>query len=258
MKKKHICILIFTNIVTYIIGMKFPIKNILPILEENRTPITVFEFHSLIVNWVLAIFTFTTIIVALLKEDIIRFLKHPKIYICKNQTNILCESLADVEQNRKIAKEYYSSINIENNGNFEARNIDIVITKIMFLNTVANTEFEIPIENKHIKLKNSDSLLLFPSMTCSGILFSLSRELNSQTNSSSSNSESSYILKIGENIIDKEYQKGEIKLLIQAYCDGGYKDSKILKIKWDGKWKDRLSDISPKHLCIEEVNENEF
>ena len=243
--------------IAYFLGVFFPIKNIMPIIDENHNIFSKFEFHSLLVNWVLAVFTLFTILVALFKEEIIKFLKHPIIRVTNNSANMLNECLADVEQNRKISKEYSVVINIENNGNYEARNIDVLITKIIFFNTVANTEYEIPIDKKHVKVNEPDSLLLLPSMTCSALLFSLSKDSVAQTNTSIDNSDNYYILKIGENVIDKQYQKGELKIHFQAYCDGGFKDSKIIKIKWDGTWEDRLSDISPNHLCVEEVNDNE-
>ena len=256
MKKQKILykVLVFVLIlIAYFIGMCFPIKNILPVIVENRPQITPYEQHSLVVNWVLAVLTFLTIIVALMKEEIFRFFRHPTISIMKNNSSALKESLADVEQNRKVSREYYYPIDIENTGNIEARNIDIIISKIKYFNTLSNNEVDVVIEKKHIRINDGESkLLLPPAMTCSAVLFSISKESTSQANVRNP-SQDSYILKIGDSIIDTEYQKGELSILFQAYCDGGYKDSKTVKLKWDGEWKDRLTDISPSHLNIEEV-----
>ena len=116
MKKKHVFIGFIFIITAYFLGVYFPIKNISPIIDENHIILSKFEFHSLLVNWILACLTFVTVIIALFKEEILKALKHPIIHIIDNSTNILNECLADVEQDRKIAKEYHYDITIENKG----------------------------------------------------------------------------------------------------------------------------------------------
>lgn len=254
--KKKLLFIICTAVllVGYILGMFFPIKNIMPIIDENSPKITAYEYHALFVNWLLVIVTFLTVCVALLKEEIIKFFRHPKIVVLKDN-NCLKENLSEVEQDGKFATRYYYNVRIENSGNVEARNIDIIIVSVKYKNSVV--ENEIPIKNRHICLSDMDSgKILAPSMITEAILFSIENESlvqNVQNESKNNSNNSSCVLRIGNNKIKNEYYQGEIKLSIQVYCDGGYKDTRVIKIKWDGVWEDRLDDIKKNHISIEEV-----
>ena len=64
----------------------------LPVVEKNTNTISTYEFHSLIVNWVLVVTTLLTVIVALLKEEIVKCFRHPKLSIHRKEKNALKEN----------------------------------------------------------------------------------------------------------------------------------------------------------------------
>ena len=255
MKKKNIFVItLCLFVIGYFLGMFVPIKNIIPVISENRTEISAYEWHVLVVNWVLAFVTLLTVFVALFKEEIIKLFRHPKLLLVKDNESCLKEALSEMEQGRKIATEFYYTVRIENTGNVEARNIDILIISLNYSNNVI--EKAIPINDRHIKLNDSNlEKLLAPSMVTETTIFSIAKEMLSQnvTNGQTDYHDNTCVLKIGNNNIPKDYYQGTISLLFQIYCDGGYKDNRLIKIKWDGIWEDRLEDIKKNHISIEEV-----
>ncbi len=253
-KVKIIIGLIVVAIGSYLIGMLFPIKNILPLVSKNTEVISCYERWILIINFFLALFTLLAVFVALLKEEIVALWRKPALFIVQNLNNsLLSEHLQDNANNSILAADSYDVlITLKNKGKIDAKNIKIQISEAIFINHQTNNKCLIPIKNKTIKIEENQCLSRHSSIDIK--LASLFNKQEPQDKQGTGNMHEIIYL-IGSNEIDTEYHNGEIQLAVIISCEGGYILRRKFSLKWDKKWGNRLVDISPRHLTATMLKE---
>lgn len=250
MKKISMSWIIISIVVSYSIGMLFPIKNIVPILKKTETSLSPYELYSLAVNGMLALITFLAMLVALLKEEIVYLWRKPKLAIAQNEnSSLLSEHIQDDSNTaQRVADRYNVIITIENKNKVDAKNIKIQISNAIFINHNTKNKSKIPFKNKIIKVGDNQNLSMYSMLDLN--IASLKNVQIQKEKCMTDKAIPRVSLFIGENELPDEYCNGEIKIYIVITCEGGYALKKCLSIRWDGKWENRLSDISPTHLEV--------
>lgn len=240
----------------YIIGGAYPLPFMTPQIAENQSLISAYEALSLSVNIVLAILTFLTVIVALLKEEIIKLWRKAILEIEADEQSMFREKLRE-NSGTSISELYYIKLRLINKGSIDARNCRVHISKITHKNNATQHASSIEILKKAVILEDNESPILPPF---SSLDFNLVSINDGGSNSSSAPDASkppgytppkSPILIVAGNEIQTEYHHGVIEIHLAIHSDGMLPVKKIISIRWDGQWKQRLSDICPKHLGAE-------
>lgn len=210
-----------------------------------------YQKGNFFVNLVLAGTNCMAVLIALFKESFFSWRNRPILSIDAEDEKLLVERSKNISngdnENGGGNGTYDVVFRLANKGKGDARNVKLQITNALFIDQKNDNRVQIKIENEKVQLDERNSQTLSPSTTMKVTLLSLSCTQRQQ--STGEKKEKNYEMKIGENLIEAKYHVGTIKIEFSISCDGGYPPLKAsVSMKWDGKWKDEISDISTKHL----------
>lgn len=225
-------------ILGYILGMFFPWLG--PCSVDNA-PITKGDYYGIIINILYTIVTFLAVVVALWKESILRFFKHPQCTIELLEGGLI-ENI-DLEQQTPQADSYECILKIENKGNSVALGCEICISEILYAKKSS-------IEKKPIRNLYGDKKLLGELPL--DIPPRISKEINlfkiaSPTNFGTPDTNEPSNLKIDFNGIQEipsnRSQNGFWEIRYYMNYKNGESLRFSLNIEWDGSWKNRKSEM---------------
>ncbi|WP_429173636.1 hypothetical protein [Aeromonas salmonicida] len=231
----------------YIIGVNFKFTDHVPwVIDEHRSTLSAFEYFSLLINFILAFFALLTIAVALLKDEIVSIWKKVMFSAELESECGFIENINNRNDASSSADNYQLKVNVTNDGTINALNCKIIISKVFHTNINSSHRREIKLsKTMHPQLENQ----IIPPSTSFEIMLA---EINLKRDNSDNNTEQKKttlepIFFIAGNIIDPECHAGVIEVHFSIHCDSTESLKRIIEIKWDGVWKNRLTDIKP-HL----------
>lgn len=232
----------------YVVGVIFPIQRLLPTINPLGPKVSSYECYALVVNILLALFTLLTVIVALFKEEIVSLWRKPQLNIDENSLELEEHLGQESKDSPSFANEYTAKFTISNKKNIVAQDVKITITAIKFTNHQTGTTSSIKLETKDFVFSEEKNITKFNPLEIK--FFSLTREVTTQGKTGSGQvSVELFKMKIGENEILDDYLNGELEFCFMVFCSN-CSIEKSISIKWDKKWKDRKTDMSPEHLLI--------
>ena len=236
----RILIDIIILVIGYFVGVFLPF-NIRP--EIDYKPLTSGEYYYYSITTFGVIATFLTVIVALFKDDIIRFLKRVKFKFDFMEDKPLHEETENIQGTKKATK-YYSVANIKNIGNISADNCELFIDKIIF--TSDNRSDIILAESKPILLLERKERVYIPSQGKIPLhLFELNHPQKSSTSDGHGKEEIPPKLKI-LGYTDINATNGGVWICSYSFHSSSMQKPQRfdVKISWDGHWEHRLSEMS--------------
>lgn len=243
-----ICIILLSF--GYFLGVKIPFTNELPlVIEASKSTVSKFEYFSLLINFILAVFTLLTIAVALLKEEIVGLWKKVIFSAHLDSEHGFVENISR-RSGSPSADSYQLKLNITNNGTINALNCRVIISKVIYKNSTSNNTREIKNHTNKI-LTNSEHQILSPSTSFEITIAEINVNRDNSDNNVSSAGQAAPApapaLLIAGRQIDQDCHYGSIEVHFSIHCDSTASLKRIIIIQWDGTWKDRLADIQP-HL----------
>lgn len=236
----RIIIALICLVTGYFIGVFLPF-NIRPEIESK--PLTSGEYYYYTITTFGVFATFLTVIVALFKDDIIRFFKRVKFKFDFMEDKELHEETESIQGTKKATK-YYSVSDLTNIGNISADNCKLFIDKITF--TSDNRSDIILAESKPISLFDSKERVYIPSQGKIPLhIFELLQPQKSSTaDGQGKEAIPSKLIILGHTGIYVE-KGGEWKCSYSLHSASVLKPQKFeVKISWNGNWEHRLTEMS--------------
>ncbi|MCM1302314.1 MAG: hypothetical protein NC250_03100 [Alistipes senegalensis] len=239
MNWKKIVFLCFVAVLGgYILGMFFPFVGW---CKVSDSPITKGDYYGIFVNVFLTIATFLTVIVALWKESILRYFKHPQCEIELLDEGII-ENI-DIDQPSPQADSYECVLKIHNKGNIVATGCEVCISEVLY-SKKSSTEKK-PIRDLSGKKKlywESVFLDIPPRISKELLLF----KICSPNNFGTPNTNLTNNCRIDFNGVQIPLNRAQSGVWeIRYYMN--YKNGESihfgLNIEWDGSWKYRKSEM---------------
>lgn len=228
-------ILFLTLTVGYIVGTLWPIDMLsISVLD---TPISKGDHRANLIGIFVAFFTMLAVIVALFKDEIQGCFKRVDLIVAPINDSII-EELEDnisTTGDPKVSK-YYNGINITNKGNINALDCEIAIEKLYFIGG-EGVQKEINLSNKELTINNNTSAYISSMGQKSVMLYEITYTESPDKTVLSS------ILKIGNNTMNYSTNGGEWNIICQICMKNAKPVKKQIQIKWDGKWRNRMSEM---------------
>lgn len=280
-------------IAAYVVGTICPCSRLLPSIDPQGPVVSAYNYYSLVVNIILAFFTFLTVCVALLKEDLVSLWRKPKLHVDQNSLSFSEELTDGSSSATKQAHKYTISFRLENKKDIIARNIKVVLNQINFKNHQANITNNLSIKNKTLNIQGEGFLSRFNPIIIE--LITLEKLQQPQSNQVQPSQQASqqpthtaqqsiqqvarvaqrspkqqvqvpstiktpqqdvFRLKIGDNEISDDYHNGELEILFTILCSESSSVCKKISLKWDKKWEDRLHDMQQQNHLSANFLEN--
>lgn len=234
----RILIAILLLVIGYFIGVFMPF-NIRP--EVEHKPLTSGEYYYYTITTFGVIATILTVIVALFKNDIIRFFKRVKFKFDFMDDKKIHETTEEVQGTKKATK-YYSVSNLENIGNISADNCELYIDKIIF-NTDNRTDIVLA-ESKPFEWLSRKERVYIPSNGKMPLhLFELHKPQKSSTPDGQGNDIPSKLRILGHSDIYVE-KGGTWECFYSLHSSSMLKPKRFKEtITWNGNWEQRLTEM---------------
>lgn len=277
-------------IAAYAVGTICPCNRLLPSINPQGPVVSAYDYYSLIVNIILAFFTFLTVCVALLKEDLVSLWRKPKLYVDQNSLSFSEELTDGSSTTTKQAHKYTISFRLENKKDIVARDIKVVLNQIKFKNHQANITNNITIKNNALNVQCEGFLSRFNPIIIQLITLEklqqpqdnqgqpsqqpaqVAQQTNQQVVQAAQRSskqqtqpaqqaikipqQDAFRLKIGDNEISNDYHNGELEIQFTILCSESSSVCKKISLKWDKKWEDRLHDMQQQNHLSANFLEN--
>ncbi|MGY4041090.1 hypothetical protein [Aeromonas hydrophila] len=233
----------------YLLGVKVPFTNELPlVIDQKKLEVSKFEYFSLLINLVLAVFTFLTIAVALLKEEIVGLWKKVIFSADLDNEKGFVENISR-RSGSTSADSYQLKLKITNNGTINALNCRVIISKVIYKNGASNNAREMKYHANKI-LTNSEHQILSPSTSFEITIAEININRDNSDNVSNTGPVTpapaptpTPTLLIAGGQIEQDCHNGSLEVHFPIHCDSTESLKKVMIIQWDGAWKDRLADI---------------
>lgn len=236
-----ILIIIFLCLLSFFLGAYNPFS-LKPVVSEE--PLTKGEYIGIFINILVAITSVLAIVVALFKESILKVLNHPQLEVQLLEDGIV-ENIDREQQNPKT-ESYQCLLEVNNKGNIVAESTEIVVEEVKFSKR-SFTELQSlrGLRGKKKLYWNPSNVDLPPYIPKEIELFNIACPNNYGTPNVPS-SESIDKLKIKFNGLDlklRESKKGFWQIKYYINFKNGSSVRFILKVEWDGTWKNRKTEM---------------
>lgn len=244
---RKVGLILLIGVIGYLLGIFLPFEFLVPEFANNSIDLS--DYLSLIVQSIAAFSTFLAVIVALFKEDFRKLWKSPNLIVRLTEDKITEQlnneaSSEGSSNDHLVADKYTSHINIKNDGNKSASEVELVLDQLSFESTkFPNTQF---ISTDPITLSwnsaESKKVDLSPKSKKRIQVLELT---NLEEQSSPDGSEKSFspTLKIGPIESPNKYQHGTWTAEFVLHSKDSIPVRFKLKIIWNGKWEKRLTEM---------------
>ncbi|WP_445404063.1 hypothetical protein [Acinetobacter vivianii] len=211
-------------------------------------------FMRITVMVISSIITVFAMLVALFKEDIRGVFVRPKLTISKENK---LKELTQKTENNIEAIDYFYKIFIQNVGNIPAKEVEIYLNSLTCKKSASQYHEEIEVDGVPLTWLNSDSKqIMIPRNSKKSLtLFKILPPNEVSTPDQSSSILNKPKLKIGTNEYCVDNELSDWVMSFAIYSDNAKPISIQLKIKWNGKWESRLTEMH-QHVSIEEEIKN--
>ncbi len=251
-----IIIIVVVFVIGYLLGVYLPYFNLATLVSVEEI-MTQAQYNSIFIRAVAAIATFLAVIVALFKEDIRRIWDNVNLSIELNSDKIeeVLESMkigkvGDTSPPILKAEYYYSQIVIVNNGTKPAKEAQLYVEKIIFTNpSGSNREIEVVGRPSLWEYESEVKTMIPPSgrKKCNIITINAPQKISKPDGEAL---DEGVLLRIGETLLKQDFHKGKIEIQLAVYSESCRAKKFVLNLSWDGKWHNRLSEMS-RSLTVE-------
>ncbi len=247
-RKNIIIYLLILSLVLFVVGTSFFVKVLNSFVIEYK-PMNNYEYFSIIISSVSALITAIAVIVALFKEEIINIFRKPQIKIELPEKHTYEETeevdIRADEDPIKEATKYITRINIKNNGNLPARNVEMNLEMLSFKELNSELVEQIDVKSTSIIWQNTNKDKITIPPGCIKVLNIV--EIIGPSKTSLPDPNTTNKVQPGILIANNEL-KADVKGIWIAEFSVNAENHNLLKFKmsieWKGVWKKRLTEMN--------------